>query len=187
MTEPEHVRGGTAAATLPRNAGLSIDVVAAVGYGNTLLSSFDDALRRCGAHNYNLLMLSSVIPPGSTVEVVDRRARPEAEFGRRLYVVKAEARTDRPGTVAVAGLGWVQWGDGRGVFVEATLESKDALPESVEARLFDTLRTAACDLCLGRGVTFDIDAFRVRLAVGRAGRQPTTALVLAVYQSEDWR
>jgi pyruvoyl-dependent arginine decarboxylase (PvlArgDC) len=78
---------------------LTIAVVAGVGEGQTLLSAFDAALWRAGTHNYNLVPLSSVIPPGSAVVNSGRRAGQAAEFGHRLYVVKAEARSAEPGHI----------------------------------------------------------------------------------------
>ena len=45
---------------------MQIPLIAAVGYGSSLLSAFDDALRACGVLNYYLIPLSSVIPPATT-------------------------------------------------------------------------------------------------------------------------
>src|SRR5688572_29196997 len=84
---------------------MKINVVAAVGRGQTLLSSFDDALYRCGVHNFNLLALSSVIPPGSEIITETGCDAPvNGEHGDRLYVVKAEARSDRAGEAVAAGI-----------------------------------------------------------------------------------
>jgi arginine decarboxylase len=167
--------------------GLRIAVVAGVGQGRTPLSAFDAALARCGVHDYNLLPLSSVIPPGSTVVAGDRIARPAEEFGHKLYVVKAEARSATPGTVVAAGLGWCQWGDGRGVFVEHHLEARGEACAAVEAALSGHLGAALRDLCAVRNVAFEEAGSRSRVAVARVGGQATTALVVAVYQAEGWR
>jgi arginine decarboxylase len=170
----------------PERLGLRIAVASAIGRGRTPISSFDDALRRCGAHNYNLIPLSSVIPPGA--EVVEARHEPAAdEFGHRLYVVKAEARSAEPGAVVAAGIGWVQWRDGRGCFVEHHLEAGDQDCAAVEAALVDHLHLALEDLCAVREVIFDPARGGTRTAVARVDRLPTTALALAVYQAEGWR
>ena len=73
---------------------LTIDIVAGSGVGQTSLSAFDAALFACGAHNFNLIALSSVIPPGATIVPRERFvAAPDGGgFGDRLYVVKAEMR-----------------------------------------------------------------------------------------------
>jgi arginine decarboxylase len=161
---------------------LKIAVVAGVGKGATLLSSFDDALRHCGVYNYNLIPLSSVIPPGS--QIVDAFQAPDDEFGHCLYVVKAEARSDEPGRAIAAGIGWYQWADSRGVFVEHELigDTRDEAADGVCSLINSSLR----DLCFGRGVPFDPEQVRCRLSVAETEGDPTTALVLGVYRSHGW-
>src|SRR5690606_8611394 len=59
---------------------LRIGVVGATGTGPTSLAAFDDALRAVGVANFNLIRLSSVIPPGSRVTAGSRgAARREGE------------------------------------------------------------------------------------------------------------
>ena len=91
-----------------------------MGEGPTKLAAFDAALCDAGVANFNLIYLSSVIPPHSDIQVsVDGSVRVEGEWGDRLYVVMAEQRTDVMGEEAWAGVGWVQQEhDGRGLFVE---------------------------------------------------------------------
>ena len=51
----------------------------ATGTGRTLLAAFDDALLAAGVANFNLITLSSVIPPGSSIRVgVTEPAAPAA-------------------------------------------------------------------------------------------------------------
>ena len=97
---------------------MKIAVVSGIGCGSTELSSFDDALRVCGAMNFNVIPLLSVIPPAAQVLNQSRYCPNGEDYGHRLYVVKAEARSTQPGEIVGAGIGWHQWGDGRGVFVE---------------------------------------------------------------------
>ena len=170
-----------------RRRGLRIPVVSAVGHGRTPISSFDHALWRSGIANYNLLPMTSVIPPGSEVVVGARCDRPPEEFGHKLFVVKAEARSVLPGAVVAAGLAWAQWGDGRGVFVEHHAEACGESPEAVEAALSEHLLAALRDLCAVRGVVYEEPRVRSRVAVARVGREATTALVVAAYQAEGWR
>jgi arginine decarboxylase len=161
---------------------LKIAVVSGVGKGATLLSSFDDALRHCGVYNYNLIPLSSVIPPGS--EIVDTFVAPDDEFGHRLYVVMAQARSAEPGTGVAAGIGWYQWLDGRGVFVEHEVvsESREAAAEGVCSLIGSSLK----DLCAGRDIPFDRERVRCRISAAETDSTPTTALVLGVYRSHGW-
>ena len=62
------------------------------GCGPTELAAFDAALRDAGVANYNLLCLSSVIPPGSRLERT-RWVTPAEHWGHRLYVVLSQARS----------------------------------------------------------------------------------------------
>ena len=148
---------------------------------------FDAALWRAGTHNYNLVPLSSVIPPGSEVIASGRRETQAAEFGHRLYVVKAEARSAEPGSVIGAGLGWLQWGDGRGVFVEHELTQPYGTCAEVEHALQDEITTSLRDLAHVRCIDFDPDQVGMEVVATRVESQPTCALVMAVYQSEAWR
>jgi arginine decarboxylase len=163
---------------------LTIPIVTAVGHGATLLSSFDDALRRCGVHNYNLIALSSVIPPGTTIARPAGFHAPVDEHGHRLYVVKADARSDEPGQGVAAGIGWYQWGDARGVFVEHETVGADAA--AAEREVADLIHRSLRDLCTFRGLPFDAERVGCALSVAEVEDRPTTALVLAVYRSEGW-
>ena len=90
---------------------MKLTVAAAIGRGRTELAAFDSALVAVGAANFNLVRLSSVIPPHSTVvEAGDAPPRPPGTWGDRLYVVYAERRTSIPGT---RGVGWGRLGPGR--------------------------------------------------------------------------
>jgi len=86
---------------------MRIMVSRAVGRGPTPLGAFDAALRSAGVENYNLIQLSSVIPPKASVERGRFSARP-SQYGDRLYVVMAHHEVTRAGEEAWAGLGWTQ-------------------------------------------------------------------------------
>jgi pyruvoyl-dependent arginine decarboxylase len=72
-----------------------------LGVGPTALAAFDAALLDAGVANYNLICLSSVIPPGSRLER-RRFVTPPQEYGQRLYVVMSQMREERPGHTAHA-------------------------------------------------------------------------------------
>jgi arginine decarboxylase len=155
-----------------------------VGRGPTLLSAFYAALFACGVCNYNLIPLSSIIPPGSEVVPSERFVSAGDEHGHRLYVVEAEMRSERPGLVVAAGIGWYQWGDGRGVFVEHETSgpSRDAASGKLDDLIWHSLR----DLCADRAVEFRPEQMRPRTVCAEVGEEPTSALVLAVYQAPGW-
>ena len=114
----------------------TIQVTSSVGYASTTLAAFDRALLDCGVGNFNLLRLSSVIPPDTDVVTGSGPADVLGDWGDRLYVVMAEQRTERVGRQAWAGIGWVQHEEtGRGLFVEHEGFSEDQVRSAIHALL----------------------------------------------------
>ena len=83
--------------TRPSESSLTI-TIAATATARSQLAAFDRALVAVGAENRNLIRLSSVIPPASTI--VRARTSDDGEWGDRRYVVYAEQRTSDPGVEA---------------------------------------------------------------------------------------
>jgi len=155
----------------------SIIVVSGVGSGCTELSAFDAALRSVGIPDFNLIRLSSIIPPGSRITA--QRAVPlrlNAEVGDRLYVVLSSLTERRIGHAAWAGLGWVQSEDGRGLFVEQTGPSEDEVRQLI--------RDGLLEMADARG--YPVDGLEFRTQGVSCEEQPVCALVAAVYASEPW-
>ncbi len=149
-----------------------------IGSGPTKLAAFDAALNHAGVANYNLLKLSSVIPPATTIERSDKAlTNLPGEWGDRLYVVMAEERTNVPNEEAWAGIGWVQDKEtGKGLFVEHEGSSERAVREDIKQSLNALMAT--------RNVDFgDINMEVVGTVCKHA---PVCALVVAVYQASDW-
>ena len=158
---------------------LTIPVTSGVGQGPTEIAAFDGALREAGVHNFNLLCLSSVVPPGSKVEVIDGSpAAPIGDWGDRLYVVMANQRSSTPGEEVWAGVGWVQDPEtGKGLFVEHEGTS--------EAQVRQDIAGSLDSLCAGRSQdTFGPQHSVVRGAVCEG--EPVCALVVAVFESQGW-
>ena len=184
LSESSH-RSQVACLQEPR-LGLTIDIVSGAGVGQTPLSAFDAALFASGVQNYNLIPLSSIIPPGATVAPRSRfRAAPDG-YGDRLYVVKAEMRGETPGTVIAAGLGWFQQADNRGVFVEHELsvegctraEAEQTLRQQIAASLFDLAQTRHLDVS-----TIEMHDHVVSAVVAE---RPACVVALAIYAAEPW-
>lgn len=159
----------------------TIPVIAGVGLGQTELSAYDDALWKAGIGNFNVIALSSVIPPGW---IPARQTAPNVRpvWGNRLYVVQAAATSDgRRGIGLAAGIGWAIFDHGGGVFVEHHAQSADAV-----AALDDVERDIAMsisDLCLRRDAT---PVSQGKVTVSATASQPCCALVVAVFKEEDW-
>jgi len=158
--------------------GLLIGIVYGTGEGGTQKSAFDDALSACGIHNYNILCLSSVIPEGSHVALVEngQRITHFYEWGHKLYVVMAKAEEARIGKYTVAGLGWTQNEDGRGIFVEHTGES--------EKEVKDNIKISLDEMTKRRGEIFGEIKFKI-VSI-KCFEMPVCAIVAAVYESKDW-
>jgi arginine decarboxylase len=163
---------------------MQIPVVVGRGKGRTALSAFDAALNDGGVLNYNLIRLSSVIPPGTVVFESDRACSPPQEHGDRLYVVMAEERSMVPGGAIAAGIGWYQWQCGKGVFVEHEAEGSSTV--EAEATVLDLIYASLRDLCETRRVAFDALEVGWRLASAEVGEEPAAVVVLAVYGAERW-
>jgi arginine decarboxylase len=146
------------------------------GEGPTPLAAFDAALRDAGVANYNLICLSSVIPPNS--EIVRTRFDPPGdEYGHQLYVVMARMDEQIPGRIAWAGLGWTQdCGDGRGLFVE--LHGSDRA--DVERRIHATLES------MMPARSYAYGPIQSEIVGVECHNQPVCALVIAVYKSRGW-
>lgn len=162
---------------------MEIVITTGIGEGKTTLSAFDAALQDAGVSNYNVLVLSSVIPPHSTL-VRRKYVTPDAEYGHRLYVVRAEMRSEKKGEWIGGGVGWYLKEDGSGLFVEheEVANTKEALEVLLKQKITDSLS----DLCVFRGYPFAENMIDMELAIKQVMDRPACTLVLAVYKAEPW-
>lgn len=155
---------------------MDIVITSGTGEGPTSLAAFDLALLQAGIGNYNVIQLSSVIPPNSNITTAEFHA-PDAEYGHRLYVVMAHCKATVPGKEAWAGLGWVQKEDSkRGLFVEFEGISRDDVQQKIDATL--NVMMAARQEEYGP-IHSHITGIAYR-------DKPVSALVAAIYQSQGW-
>lgn len=119
---------------------LDIVVTSGTGRAPTPLAAFDAALHEAGVAQFNLIRLSSLVPPGSRVTAPATWGPLPGTWGDRLYAVYADCRVTTPGQRACAGLGWIQDEDtGAGVLVEHTGNDE----RTVARRLTSTLQDVA--------------------------------------------
>jgi arginine decarboxylase len=157
---------------------MNINISTGIGTGPTNLSAFDSALNHAGVANFNLIRLSSVIPPKSKIIYTNPPIKKiEGNWGDKLFVVMAEQRVDTPNTEAWAGIGWVQdKNTGKGLFVEHEGNSEKKVRSDITQSLEALMAT--------RNVNFGEIQMKV---VGRSCKhEPVCALVVAVYQSQSW-
>jgi len=164
---------------------MKIKVAAGRGEGSTTLSAFDTALKAAGIHNYNIIRLSSVIPPESEV-VVEKWRNSPAEHGKKLYTVLAEIRTDLLNRSIAAGIGWYQTKDNRGVFAEQHDIIESLNTEEAETNVAKKLEATVRDLCVNRGYPFNKRNYKTMITSAEVKNKPTCVLVAAVYESQSF-
>lgn len=156
-------------------AGPDITIRTGAGQGHTRLSAFDHALLTAGVANFNLIALSSVIPPRSRVRVVDDVL--PGGHGDRLYCVLSAAHAEHPGETVWAGLGWTCDGTTGGLFVEHVAGSEESLLEQIELSLEDLTRNRGG----GYGPVHTVTASAHYVD------RPACALAIAAYEVAPWR
>lgn len=157
---------------------MKIDVSAGTGVGPTELSAFDQALVNAGVANFNLICLSSVLPPGSDVTILDRPFTPVGEWGDRLYLVMAQFRTSIRNHEAWAGIGWIQDPlTKRGLLVEHEGHTE----AEVRADITNSLEA----LAQNRGMEFG--PMNMHVVGTKCIDLPVCALAVAVFESSSWR
>lgn len=156
-----------------------IRVASGTGTGPTKLAAFDAALQVAGAANFNLIRLSSIVPPDS--QIIDEKG-PIAEdlgnWGDRLYVVMAETRVGTSNQEAWAGIGWVQNPKtGEGLFVEHEATNEKTVRRDIAASLKALMKT--------RGMEFG--EIQMKVVGITCEHEPVCALVIAAFQNSGWR
>jgi len=158
---------------------MKIHIGSGVGSGPTKLSAFDAALNDVGIANYNLLRLSSVIPPESDLVIHDGGIdqKMPGKWGDRLYLVMAEMRVDTPNVEAWAGIGWVQDKEtGQGLFVEHEGNSEKSVRSDIKQSLEALMAT--------RNINYG--EIKMHVVGKTCVHLPVCAMVVAVYQASDW-
>ncbi|MBI4295736.1 MAG: pyruvoyl-dependent arginine decarboxylase [Chloroflexi bacterium] len=153
---------------------MDIYVTSGTGVGPTRLAAFDAALFDAGISQYNLVRLTSAIPPDSRIIVKKLKPNP-LEYGHRLYVVLAVAEEDQPGKSAYAGLGWRSADNQAGIFVEHHAEDRAELTHLIKSTLESVGKY--------RPLTLGI---RQKMVGITCETGPVCAIVAAIYKSEGW-
>lgn len=157
---------------------MNINITSGTGVGSTELASFDHALVNAGVANFNLIYLSSVVPPNSKVKVLDRPAKPAGNWGDRLYVVMAQKRTSQRNKEVWAGIGWMQDPKTkRGLFVEHQGFNED----EVRADIRNSLEG------LAQNRNMECGPIHMEVVGKKCVALPVCALVVAVFESAAWQ
>jgi arginine decarboxylase len=172
-----------AADALPRDgqsgpSSLLIRVSTGSGAGPTRLAAFDAALFAAGVAHFNLVRLSSVIPPNAVVGEVSGAEQVPGAKGDLAYCVYADAYASTPGEQAWAGIAWAVHEDrsGVGLFVEQSAAS--------ESMLLHDLRVTIEAMSRTRGDKYRVVGQTVGSAV--CADLPVCAVVVATYGTSRW-
>ena len=183
METPDRVSHVPASDAIPANGRdaplrLVIRVSRGAGAGPTRLAAFDAALHAAGVAGYNIVRLSSVIPPHAVVREVSGADQVKGADGDIAYCVYAVAYASTPGQQAWAGVAWALHQDaaGAGLFVERSAGSESVVRRELDA----TIHTMA----LTRGHVYRAAGQAVSSAV--CVDRPVCAVVVATYGTVGW-
>lgn len=164
---------------------MDIKIVKGVGIGKTSLSAFDCALKNAGVYNYNLIRLSSIIPPNCTVTKTKQYKSQVSEYGHKLYMVMANIGSNEKGAYIAAGIGWYQLdSDHRGMFCEHSVLGNTK--KGVETEITQKINDSLSDFCTFRNLKFDPKKVNSSISISPVKAPNTNVLVMAVYKSEGW-
>jgi len=156
---------------------MKIQVSQGVGIGPNQLSAFDKALNEAGIANFNLIYLSSVVPPNSKI-IQTKKPKITGEWGDKLYVVMAQQRTSKRHEEAWAGIGWMQDAKtGKGLFVEHEGHTKAEVVGNINASLE----------ALAKNRRAKFGPINMKVIGTKCQDQAVCALVIAVFESEPWK
>ncbi len=158
---------------------MNIQISGGIGLGPTELAAFDQALVHAGVANFNLIYLSSVLPPDSVV-TIDEKAKPKppsGAWGDRLYVVMAQMRISQRNQEAWAGIGWMQDPKTKqGLLVEHEGHSESEVQADIRHSL----------VALARNRNMQFGTPHMHIVGTKCTDLPTCALVVAVFEAEGW-
>ncbi len=157
---------------------MHIRITEGVGTGPTELAAFDQALVRGGIANYNLIYLSSVLPPDSEVEFSTKTQQAEGKWGDRLYVVMSQMRSSQRNQEVWAGIGWMQDPETkRGLLVEHEGHSETEVKADIEHSL----------AAMAKNRRMNFGPIGMHVIGTKCTDLPVCALVVAVFEATSWR
>ena len=157
---------------------MKIRVTKGIGHGPTELSAFDQALNIAGIANFNLIYLSSVLPPGSIVERQEVATPFPGGWGDRLYIVIAQMRTIQRNQEVWAGIGWMQDPKTKaGLLVEHEGHNEGEVRADIENSL----------KALAENRKMKFGPIHMEVVGAKCEDEPVCALVIAAFESHPWK
>lgn len=110
------------------------------GEGITKEAAYCRALKEAGLINLNLIHLTSVLP--SNFQIVRKKPKfSHQDFGKRIYVIISEIRTEEIGKTICAGLGWLKEKNENGYGLVVQIQGENE--EKVKKEIKDSLKEIA--------------------------------------------
>ena len=156
---------------------MKTNITGGTGVGPTELAAFDNALVNASVANFNLIYLSSVIPPGSKMIVNNHSKKPVGNWGDRLYVVIAQERTSQRNQEVWAGIGWMQdKKTKKGLLAEHNGHN--------EAEVRADIQNSLTAFAQNRNMKFG--PMHMKVIGKKCVALPVCAIVVAIFESEGW-
>jgi len=158
---------------------MDIKITSGVGRASTEIVAFDEALRDAGIGQYNLIKLSSIIPPKANIKI-DKEDYQKGKVGDKLYVVLSKDIETVEGKEACAGLGWSTEIDSKGgIFIEEKGGSEENVRKCLK-RGFERSFEEIEDKLKNNGINIETTSIKCK-------GKPACAIVAAVYEHETWK
>lgn len=153
---------------------MDIQITFGIGEGSTKLAAFDAALFDAGIANFNLIYLSSIIPPKCNV-FAQKANLNDKYIGQKLYIVPSYSVLDTKGAVSYIGLGWLFLKESGGFFVEYNSEKE----EEVLSYIHDTIHS------MNRYRSIESEP-QVKIIKIECEARPISGIIAAIYKVEKW-
>ena len=156
-----------------------INLTSSTAEGKTKMDAYCNALSKAGITNLNLITLSSVLPHNSAV--ISKKPKINyIDYGKRMYVIMAEIRTDKIGEKISAGIGWLKEknGTGHGMVVEIVGGDEIKLQKEIEESLEGYRLTGKIEY---------EEKFNIKIESIVCKKEPVCALVVLAFEKlEAW-
>lgn len=110
---------------------MKIEVASATSKGSSRKTTFDSALKKIDMHNYNLVELSSVVPPSADIETVESIGQSFTTGSVVSVVSSVDYSEPESNESAYAELYWNQSEFGSGYFIESE-DGKEVTDEQLD-------------------------------------------------------
>lgn len=153
---------------------MDIYITFGIGEGLTKISAYDSALIDAGIGNFNIIYLSSIIPPRSNIKLEKLNLRNDLT-GHKLFAVISHIELDEIGQIAYSGLGWLFDEEKGGLFVEYSSNKYEETYTYIDNSLNSMNRSRQIN-----------SKATIKIIDVECIKNPVSAVVAAVYNIQGW-